>query len=774
MKRSIFFLLVALTIASFAGAQVVVSDGFDQLRLHYVTPTLSLESRALDGAKAQQIVAQEYIPGGEVGFPALPLKCDMLVVPFCQSIEVVVTNAHYDTLDMGIDYVWPLQPSRSKSDTAYRAPVINTACYATSAFYGLPLASVEVSGIARDRRLATIRFSPAQVNPVTGQVVVCRSADITVRYIGSDEDATREHFRRYHTPAFSVGATLNSLMYAKDVTFSAPLRMVIVAPETLRCQSLEHFAEWKRTQGMLVDILYTNGESNSIIADSLKSFYTHATVDAPAPTYLLLVGDHAQTRAFNSRISSYYMSDHITDLYYVTWTDRDNLPDCYWGRFSATDTSTVERIVTKTLLSEQYAFENDDYLARAALISGEDNGTHQTSGWMADNAWIHCDPTMDYIAKTYINHRHGYDTVSYYKNNVNFAPDSVYVTGYCSNASAAEELRELYSEGLGWINYSAHGDWDKWHKPTFTTSHISSMSNNGKPSFMIGNCCLTNKFDKDVCFGEALLRRGEGAGAIGYIGGTNSTLWEEDFYWSVGVRSNIQNTMNTDYNANKLGMYDCLFHTHNESIEKYAITAGAMVVSGNMAVNASSSSYKLYYWEIYELMGDPSLLPWLGRAADVQVAVARNNNDIVVTTIPYAYVAIVDSSSNNLHAAVFADANGVATFDIDRSTDLSRAFLSVTAQGYKPYQRGLNELIVGISNVQTCQPVNVYPNPATDHVTISADGLTEVDLLDPAGRMLYTSRRSPWVVDLSACRTGVYFLRLHSAAGVTVKKIIKK
>ena len=45
---------------------------------------------------------------------------------------------------------------------------------------------------------------------------------------------------------------------------------------------------------------------------------------------------------------------------------------------------------------------------------------------------------------------------------------------------------------------------------------------------MIGNCCLTNKFEKDVCFGEALLRKTNRAGAVAYIGGTNYTYWGEE------------------------------------------------------------------------------------------------------------------------------------------------------------------------------------------------------------------------------------------------------
>ncbi len=777
MKKKLLLLPLLFASLTAVQAQQVTTDNFDRLEVHYQTPALSIESQSLANVKYSQLLLAGYQMGGEIGSPALPVRIDMITIPFCEDIVVEVANAVYDTFDVSDGTFYPLQPSRRKSDTLRHEPEFDAARYATDAFYGKPLASVEVEGVARDRRLANLTFSPVQVNPVSGKVIVCRSADVTVLYRGADVDGTLDHFRRYYTPAFSAGSTLNSLFSAKDANLSAPVRMVIVAPGSLRCHSLNRFAEWKRKQGLMVDLVYTtdaNLSGNSAIADYLKDLYTNATVEAPAPAYLLLVGDHAQINAFDSRLSSSGWNDHITDLYFVTWTSGDNLPDCYQGRFSATDTATVLKIVDKTLYYEQYAFEDDSYLALAALVAGEDNGTHQTSGWMTDQAWIYCDPTMDYIARYYINADNGYDSVSYYKNNTDFAPAGVHVTGNCSSSASASTLRDLYGQGLGWINYSAHGDWDRWHKPAFTKSQILNMNNNNKPSVMIGNCCLTNKFDKDACFGESLIRRNNNAGAVIYIGGTNSTTWTEDFYWSIGIRSNIHNDMNTDYNSHSLGMYDRLFHTHGEAANLHIATAGSMVMAGNMSVNASSSSYKRYYWEIYELMGDPSLLPWCGRAAEMNASFAKSSNTIEATVAPYAYVAIVDSTNHRLLASAFADADGHVSFTVDNGA-LNHSFLSVTAQGYKPFFRGVGEIGVGIHGVDLSSAVTLSPNPATDRCTVSTPGLLRVELLDLTGRTVGSSTRSTLntcTLDLSAVPAGLYLLRLSTNDGVAVKKLI--
>ena len=113
---------------------------------------------------------------------------------------------------------------------------------------------------------------------------------------------------------------------------------------------------------------------------------------------------------------------------------------------------------------------------------------------------------------------------------------------------------------------------------------------------MIGNCCLSGKFNTtryDACLGEALLRKNNNAGAVAYIGGTNSTYWPHDFCWSVGVRNNISNTMNTQYDSDNLGMYDRLFHTHNEPYSEWYNTMGAIVAAGNAAVEAYDNAQQV-------------------------------------------------------------------------------------------------------------------------------------------------------------------------------------
>ena len=777
MKKTILSALMLTTLFALK-AQTVTEDSFSRLAFSIKTPSVTVDGATIGSGKYLQPMLEGYTLTGNVGDPALPVLTHTIVLPFCSDVSISVNNAVYDTIQADASLQWyPYQPSVCKSDRGPLALYFNQDAYLIDTFFSLPLVQVTDIAVARDRRIATLTIAPVSLNPVTNQYVVCRSADVTVNYHGVDTAMTNDYYERYHTPSFSVNGKLNDLADAnatKSIRHSAPVRMVVVVPTTLNCTAVAKFVDWKRRCGMLVDVVYygTSGlASNTALANHLKSLYDNASAEAPAPTYVLLIGDHDQLPAFNSRLGNTSVStDHITDLYYVTWTSGDIVPDCYQGRLSASDTNTLTSIINKTLFYETYSFPNDSYLAKAILISGVDRGV------TSDNAYRCADPTMDYAARYYINDANGFTTVKYYKNNTSFAPDSVTVTGSSGTASSASTIRNLYTSGYGWINYSAHGDWDRWHQPQMTVTQVGSMNNTNKPSFMIGNCCLTNKFEKGVCFGEALLRRPNNAGAVAYIGGTNSTYWTEDFYWSVGVRSNISNTMNTTYNASKLGVYDRVFHTHGESRANQAITAGSMVFHGNNSVNSSGSSsgdMKKYYWEIYELMGDPSLMPWLGVAEELtNFSYAPSGSVIYVTTVPSAYVALVDTATHNLVAAAYATLSGNANLNVSDNVDLAACSFVVIAQGYKPYFSVEMQPLLNLDKVET--EFSLYPNPASDRCTIVADSIETVVLLDSRGTVVSTFKPAgnTCQLDLGSLPRGVYFVQVQTAGSMSARKLV--
>ena len=659
------------------------------------------------------------------GEPDLPVVSQVIEVPLCSGIEVSVSNVQTRSLQLDKPMM-PMQPAPSKADKGPRPFVMDSALYATDAVYAASeVAWVDVIGVARDRRLAALRVSPVSYNPVTGVAEVVTSLHVTLTYQGVDEAATRTLHERYYSPAFSCGSSVLATLPAdKSVSDAAPLHYLIVAHSSFRGK-IDDFVNWKRRRGMIVTVGYTDdpavGTTSTSIANYVKNFYTNATAVLPAPTYLLIVGDHDQVPAFSSRCSS-PASDHITDLYYVTW-DNDNVPDCYRGRFSAQNLTQLTPQIDKTLLYEGYNFSDASYLTRGVLIAGVDGG------YSGDNAYTYADPTMDYVAKTYVNLSNGFRTVKYYKNNTSFHPDGVSVTGSSQATATGSALRNLYNTGYGWVNYSAHGSETSWGDPEFTTSHVASMSNSGMPGIFIGNCCLTGKFEVSNCFGESLLRRGNNAGAVAYIGATNSTYWPHDFCWTVGVRSNFSNTMNTSYDASHLGMYDRLFHTHGENYTLWHNSLGSMITAGNMAVNAYGS-YTLYYWEIYQLFGDPSVIPWLGTPADMPFdgasTVMVGVNSYTFNTAPRAYVALTTGDDHTLVAAAYADpTTGEVSLPLSSDITPGNYEIAIWAQGYKPFFTNLTVIVPSGPYLSA-----VDMQPAAGHILPGQANLFDVTIIN--------------------------------------------
>ena len=691
MKKHFLTLILSIvTLSPFtilAQSLSVNSSTFEQAEYSFTSPKVIISTTEVQGDTYTTIHLDGASPSSELGRPNLPIITQIIEIPLCEGVRVDVSNIRTKALTPLKYWMMPVQPAPSKADRTPLPFVIDTLFYATSENYSHPAAWVEEMGVGRDRNLALLKISPLTYNPATGELQLITSMDITLTYRNADIQATEHMYDLHHSPDFSVGSSvLNSLPHAKSIRNAAPLHYLIVAHSSFR-GALDSFVNWKKRQGFIVTIGYTGdpnvGTTSSSIAEYTKSFYTNATNELPAPTFLLLVGDHAQIPAFNSRCTS-PASDHVTDLYYVSWTQGDNIPDCYLGRFSARTLGELTPQIEKSIYYESYDFNDDSYLAKGMLIAGQDQG------YQSDNAYHYADPAMDYIAKYYINASNGYSTVKYYKNNINFAPTGVQVTGSSQTSSSAITIRNQYNEGYGWVNYSAHGYDNEWSTPSFNANNAAAMTNNNKPSIMVGNCCLSGKFNTtmfDACLGEALLRKGNNAGAVAYFGATNSTYWPHDFCWAVGVRNNISNNMDAEYSASNLGMYDRLFHTHNEPNSAWHTTAGSINVAGNMAVQ-SYNSFTLYYWEIYELFGDPSLMPWLGRATqmivDYQPVAPVTEHNYSVTAAPYAYVALTTAEDHDLVCAAYADASGRATLQLPTDIVPGDYELAVWAQNRIP------------------------------------------------------------------------------------------
>ncbi len=655
-----------------------------------------------------------------VGKPQLPSFRKMIQLPYDGTSKIVVKS--YDVVEINLNVrglnhkLMPCQPSYSKSiDPSTIVFQYDQAFYQQNAFNESPLASIESVGTSRGVKMANVVIDPIHYNPVTNILKVYTNIRFDVIFENHSIALTKAVQEKFYSSVFE--GTLKSvemmpLNMNKDAMLKYPIKYVIVSSPAFQA-TLQPFIQWKTRKGFKVIEAYTNqanvGTTTTSIKAYLQGLYNAGTSTNPAPTFVLFVGDVAQIPAFAGTTGT-----HPTDLYYVTCDGTsDNIPDMYFGRFSATTVAQLQPQIDKTLMYEMYTMPNPGYLDTAVLIAGVDASYSPT----------HANGQINY-ASNYFNVANGYSYV--YK----------YLYPETDNNAFDPIMRANIGKGVGFANYTAHCSETGWADPSFQTSNIATMVNKDKYGLIIGNCCLSNKFDETECFGESMLRT-VNKGAMGYIGASNNTLWNEDYYWSVGLRSSIIATPTFD--VAKMGAYDRLFHTQNIAESEWFVTNGGMIYAGNMAVQASSSSSKKYYWEIYHIMGDPSVMTYLSLPSALTVTFNNTQNigvtSLSVTSEPGAYVAI--SLNGVLLNAKLADNTGVAQLTFAAINNVDTADIVITKQNRQPYQGFMYIIAPSIPNDASANQItqinDTYSciNPITPKVTIKNMGtnaLTSVNV----------------------------------------------
>ncbi len=610
-----------------------------------------------------QLFLDNYGLTGELGKPQLPYSSKIIVVP--EGAKVITQlkigqTRQINLSDKGLtNKIFPAQAPVSKSSRPEDIEfVLDNQIYQTGDFIDQEKVIVKEIGYQRGMRLFQVNYYPVAYNPSTNTIAIINEASLNIKFEGADLVASQYLRDKTFSPAFEVNypSTIFNYRSNRSSLESYPLGYIVVAPNNY-LDTLEAFIEWKTQQGYDVTVLDTDivGTSTAAIKSAISNIWDSATPTNPAPSYLLICGDVEQVPAFASTT----LSGHISDLSYVRLEGSDYLPEMYYGRFSATNTSQLSTIVNKTLMYEKYEMPDPSYLERATLIAGVD------ASW----APTHGNGTINYGSQYYFNAAHDIDATSYY---------------YPESGSSEASIIADVNAGLGYLNYTAHGSETTWHDPHFSVSDVNSLTNSQQYPVVVGNCCLTNHFDTSTSFGESWLRATNGA--VIYIGGTNSTYWDEDYWWSVGHFSNT-NTANPTYAGTGLGMFDALFHENGEEYVNWVNSAGSMVYRGNMTVQGSSSDKQEYYWEIYSIMGDPSLIPYIG-IPDAQNPSYTNtlfigSSSLDVTAAPYSYVSL--TVDGVIIGTQILDSNGSGSVNFPALTTPQSVKMVISRVDYQPY-----------------------------------------------------------------------------------------
>ena len=612
------------------------------ITITYSISELNLESITNENGTFYRMSIPGHIPSTETGKPEMPVLSRIIIVPEGYTYKVRITEVKTSRLKPERKKVngilFPAQEGETKAPQRQKpAFAIDKAAYATREFIKSDTIKIVPIGTVRNKHIATVLINPVRYNPRTNVVNIITSMKIEIIFKGAGNDDSKALFPE--SPLFNETLVKGILNYNPDSVMPGysdkPVRMVILTDTSFR-KHLQPYIRWKTQKGYKLDILYKGasfaGNNYTELRDTLKAIYNSSTSENPPPEYLLIIGDVSKIPYFGG-------TGYITDMYYGEFDGNgDYIPEMFIGRLPVVDTTELKSAIKKIIQYEKFEFAPANrFYANALMTAGDDAGNAYFM-----NGQVKYGITNYLIPGNKIKEFHFYDIQPFH--------------------NPKDSIIKLINKGVSFINYTGHGDTYGWLHLNIKTPDIASLTNNNMYPFVISNACQTSNFDLAATLGNSLFNA-IGKGAIGFIGCAADSYWYEDFYWAVGVGTPSEDPT---YATTGLGALDRLFHTHGESPSDWYISMGQVVYAGNLAVSASTTSRKKYYWSTYNLVGDPSVIPIIGTPDTFNIALPDTlPNNLKLLSLfadPFSYVAV--SHFDTLWDASFVSPAGSVTLDL--------------------------------------------------------------------------------------------------------------
>lgn len=637
----------------------IISSGRD-IVINYNLPGIDINGFSSDNGSFYRISAPGHIHTSVPGKPELPVFSRLISIPGDLVYDIRITDVRTQRIYPGRSKIdgrlFPAQEGETKGiQDKKRIFAIDKAVYSSRDFIPSDTVTIRSAGKVRGTLLANLVISPFRYNPRANVLEVITSMKIEIHFTGQAEGSKSFAVSETFKKTLSKGI-LNYAESSDIPTWSdKPIRMVILTDTAFR-HHLEPFIKWKTLKGLKLDILYKGsdyaGENYTEIKNSLADLYNSATEDNPPPEYLLIVG--------NTSNIPYYGTENVTDMYYGEFDGNgDYFPEMFIGRLPVADTNELKSVVAKLVSYEKFEYADTNLFHSNAMI---------TSGYDASYA-------------NYMNGQIKYAITNYLTPNNNIKEHHFYYPQ--TQVVHKDSVMWLINNGMSFINYTGHGSSTAWLHINIDTSDVRKLKNTNMYPFIISNACQTSKFNIKSLGNRMVVAKEKGA--IGFIGCSNDSFWNEDFYWAVGVSTPSDNPT---YETTGPGALDRLFHTHGEPQSEWYTTMGQIVYSGNLSVSASTSPRKKYYWETYNLVGDPSMIPIIGTPDSFRIELPDTLPNTIklwsFTSEPGSYVAI--SHADTLWDASHASPSGAVTLEMPGLSEDS-CLLVITGQNKVPLMK---------------------------------------------------------------------------------------
>lgn len=552
--KSVFILLSVFTLTAFAGLEITSStqDGviFD---LHTPEPEIGVIN--LSGEDFASISLWDSSNLSDFSFPRIPVYRKWLEVPIGAEIEVTVFPERLEILPSGtisMD-VEPAVLSASKSESRESFTMeFNSSVYFERQAYPQSWVRIIEGGMMRGRNLVLVEVMPVRWHPSDGSLEILGSATIEVNFTGGDLAETFYQAEHYYAPHFEVmldHMVDNYGTFSKgDPSDTPPAPYLIIAHDDFAATAMDDFITHKESLGF--DMTLVNLSTTGSSEAAIKTYIHDALENPDPPVYVLLVGD---TNFLPGGTATEYGG--VTDLHYSALEDGGYFPDCFLGRFSVTT-------IGECVLMAQRVIDYETLTGSEAWL--------QNTCWVASNDnWEISQGTHDYCIDNCLT-PHGYTWDKVYPHEGGSAADAIAST----------------NGGISLFTFSGHGSTTGWGDMSFGQSHFDQLTNGSMLPGVMSHSCVTGDYSYGTAWCETWTRTPT-RGGLWFWGSAPSSYWTEDdvqeraqyewflldiVYWPMGF-----------LNGGLLDLYDFL----------------------------GGAGRSKYYFEGYNLMGDPSVAMWI-------------------------------------------------------------------------------------------------------------------------------------------------------------------
>jgi len=520
---------------------------------------------------------------------------------------------------------------------------------------GTDYVSLQNSFIMRDLYAHHLKINKLKKND--GITTILKSIDVELKMI--DPVLIPETISGAFLPIYRSIVDNYDRSYLRDATV-APSKMLIITHDSLsnHPQMLD-FTDWKNQKGIETEVVTLEdiGSTSSQIKAYIQNIYD--TSEIP-PDYILLTGDSDDL----FELPSYYIvsptsgDSNVTDYPYTLLEGDDYFPEMIIGRLSFDSLIEFQTIIAKILSYEKQPFmDSTHWFQNATLVAGN----YSSSPPM---------PTTPVKATKWLKDK----MVNYGYQNI----DEFYYWPPYYNVPGSSQITGSINDGVGVVSYRGWGDANGWHYPLYHTEHMANLNNGSMLPIMTSIVCNTGDFANvvDPCFGEAWLRLGNPgnlAGGVVFVG-------PSDLHTSTKLNNSIFS-----------GFWYSVLDEDNLTFGS-AVLRGKYELFENFPLDREPGGFVEFYFNVYNILGDPSLTIWTTVPQDItctipdEVNVGTNFIEINLSGLDGAIVtAIKDDEFFNI--TIVED--GSALIDLD-SQSVGDILITITKPNCYPFQQTID------------------------------------------------------------------------------------